>query len=99
MSPDDPLAFIRRSMPIRPTPEALRRMSDTELLDLLSSGGGSHGTLYPAAAQAVTVELLGRQIERSARPHWSVTPSFWLSAVSAAAALAGLVVGVVALLR
>lgn len=99
MSHDDPLAFIRRSMPIRPTPEALRRMSDTELLDLLSSGGGRQGTLYPAAAQAVTVELLGRQIERSARPHWSVTPSFWLSAVSAAAALAGLVVGVVALLR
>lgn len=99
MSDHDPLAFIRQTMPIRPTPEALRKMSDDELLALLGSGGGNNGTLYAAAAQAVTAELLGRQIKRSARPHWSVTPSFWLSEVSAAAALAGLVVGVIALLR
>lgn len=99
MIDDAALQQARRLQPTAPSAAELRAMSDEQLLDLLSSGGNDQGTLYPAAAHAVSAELLRRQIERSAQPHWSVTPSFWVSAVSAMAALAGLVVGLLALPR
>lgn len=73
---------MRHLHPVRLTVSEMAAMPDAELADLLASGGNADGTIYPAMAHAISAELLRRQIERSMRPHWAQTPTFWVSVAS-----------------
>jgi hypothetical protein len=61
-------------------------MSDTELLSVLSGESKHEGIVPFPLQQVITSELLRRNMERTSKPHWSVTPSFWLLIIGTSAA-------------
>ena len=71
---------MQQLSPVRLSAEKLRAIADDDLLDLLTFGGDGSGTLYASAAQAITAELLRRQIKRGPKPH---KPTFWVAVVAA----------------
>lgn len=66
--------------------EEVKAMSDVDLLALLSGERKPEGMIPLPVQQVITSELLTRSISRGSRPHWSVTPSFWLLIIGTSAA-------------
>ena len=64
----------------------VKEMSDEELLSVLSGESKHEGIVPLQLQQVITSELLRRNMERTSKPHWSVTPSFWLLIVGTSAA-------------
>jgi len=63
----------------------IKALSDDELLAVLNRESGLEGIIPLPLQLAITSELMARHAERIAKPHWSVTPQFWLGLVAAIA--------------
>jgi hypothetical protein len=61
-----------------PTFEELARMSESALEDFLNTG--EHGT---RERQFALEELQRRRLGSIAKPHWTLTPMFWIALVGA----------------
>ncbi|WP_081408652.1 hypothetical protein [Acinetobacter larvae] len=63
------------------TIETIKKLSDDELLKLLS-GESRDGLISAPLLQAISYELTSRQIQRSSKPHWTVTPTFIVGCIA-----------------
>ena len=64
----------------------LKAMSDAELLAVLNGESSRKGIVSLQLQQIITSELFRRNLVRTSKPHWSMTPSFWLLIISTTAA-------------
>jgi hypothetical protein len=55
----------------------IRELSSEELLKLLS-GEGHKGAIRESTIHLISHELLSRQIKDASKPHWTITPAFFL---------------------
>ncbi|UNW10649.1 hypothetical protein MOW14_05680 [Acinetobacter indicus] len=55
--------------------EEIKSLSDEELLKLLSNEGHD-GHILDRTMQLISNEILIRQIKKSSKPHWTITPTF-----------------------
>ena len=53
----------------------IKNLSDEELLKLLSNEGHD-GHMLDRTVQLISNEILIRQIKKSSKPHWTITPTF-----------------------
>lgn len=64
----------------------VKAMSDDELLAVIAGESRHEGFLSAQLQQLITAELIRRNLEKASKPHWSVTPSFWLLIIGTSAA-------------
>lgn len=55
----------------------IKELSSDELLKLLS-GEGHKGAIHESTIHLISNELLSRQIKEASKPHWTITPAFFL---------------------
>ena len=83
---------LDRIRPVRFSIKTIRSMSDEEIMAALSGEKDYGGTLYHDTLHLLSHELSRREFERSRKPHWSMAPAFWLSAIAAVASVASVVI-------
>ncbi|QNH52255.1 hypothetical protein HWI77_05725 [Acinetobacter venetianus] len=71
---------------VKLTLEEIKKLSDDELLMILS-GEGRNGVIPAPLLQAISYELTSRQIKKSSKPHWTIIPTFVVACIAAVAAL------------
>ncbi|MGL3997927.1 hypothetical protein ACSR4G_17055 [Acinetobacter baumannii] len=71
---------------VKLTLEEIKRLSDDELMMLLS-GEGRSGIIPAPLLQAISYELTSRQIKKSSKPHWTIIPTFIVACIAAIAAI------------
>lgn len=62
--------------------EDIKKLSDTELLSILSGDAKLNGMMEMPLLQLIVSELQSRSIEKASKPHWSVTPNFLVGLVA-----------------
>ena len=75
------------------TTDKVKLLSTEELLKLLS-GEGHNGAIHESTIQLISNEILSRQIKESAKPHWTVTPTFLVSTIAAIASIVSVIAAI-----
>lgn len=66
--------------------EVIEKMTDQELRRLLKED------MDIGLGMVILREINARDMKRLAKPHWSVTPNFWLTFIAAVSGVAGVVI-------
>jgi len=89
ISKEPPLKTLNLN-PLKLTSKEIKALTDEDLFALLN-GEKYKGIIPLPIMQSISNELLIRQIEKSSKPHWTVTPTFIVSCIAAIASIISIV--------